>query len=89
VITEFLLSAGAGFAGWILQLLPSVPDGALIDAEGNVAGLASLVSSMSVWVNWAGLAAQITFVLGLYFTFLAIRIVRAIIGHVPFIGGNG
>lgn len=89
MIIEWLVQAGSTLITWVIQLFPQIPAQQIIDTQGNFTGLGSIVGSMSVWVNWVALAAQISFVLGLYFTFLTFRIVRALIGHVPMIGGNG
>lgn len=89
MIIEWVVQAGTTVMNWIIQLFPGVPAQQIIDAQGNFTGLGSIVGSMSVWVNWLALGAQISVVMGLYFTFLALRIVRALIGHLPLIGGNG
>lgn len=89
MITEWFLSLGYGVTTWFASLFPSFEPGQIINASGDVAGLATMVGSMSVWVNWAAIAFQVAAVGSFYFTFLAVRIFRALLGHLPLVGGNG
>jgi hypothetical protein len=89
VIVEWLLQFGTGLGQWFLLLLPSFPADTLASGALVLADLGRMVASLGVWVDWFALAAQVTFVLGLYFTALSFRTLRAILGHVPIIGGNG
>lgn len=89
MITEWLLSIGAGFVNWIMGLFPPLDATAAEAAATTIAPLGTLVGSLGVWVNWAALAFQVTTIMGIYFTMLAIRVLRALVGHIPLIGGNG
>lgn len=89
MILDWLITIGAGAAQWLLLLLPSLPLDALMNGSAILADLGGTVASLGVWVDWFALAAQVTLVLGLYFTFLGLRILRALLGHIPFVGGNG
>lgn len=89
MITEWLIEVGAGLAQWFLLLLPSLPFEAVVSGIGVMAELGFTVASLGVWVDWFALSAQVAIVVGLYFTFLAVRIGRAMLGHFPLIGGNG
>lgn len=89
MIVDWLVEVGSGAAQWLLLLIPSLPLDALTSGATVLADLATTVSSLGVWVDWFALSAQVALVLGLYFTFLALRILRALLGHIPFIGGNG
>lgn len=89
MIFEWLLLAVQDIVGWWLTMLPDADvlgDGLFVD---NLLGLVNLVGSMGVWVNWSLVAAQVSLVLGIYFTALTLRCLRALIGHIPQIGGNG
>lgn len=87
MITEWLVSLGSGFGDWILSILPGIP---LIDGfVGGAAALGGFAGSLGVWVNWVGVGLLVLQVLTLYFVSFGVRIVRAIIGHLPVIGGNG
>lgn len=89
MIPEFLINIGMGLAAFVVALFPPIPFDSLMSASSALNGLGQHVASLSAWVNWLALAGQITIVMGLYFTFLAVRILRALLGHVPFFGGNG
>jgi hypothetical protein len=89
VITEWFLSLAEGVINWFVTIIPPLPAVAVDDASTSLGELGSLVGSMSVWVNWIGVGAQVSVVMTLYFTFLAVKILRALFAHVPFFGGNG
>lgn len=89
MIVEWIITLAGGFVNWIVDLLPELSTEAVTTASTTIAPLGTLVGSMGVWVNWVGVAAQVALVGSLYFTFLAARILRALIGHIPLVGGNG
>lgn len=89
MVTELLLAVAQLIATWVQGLFPPLPTDNLLDGLVQLATIGQYVGSLSVWVNWLALAAQVAFVLGTYFTFLGVRIARALIGHVPLFGGNG
>ncbi len=89
MIVDWLITVGSGAGQWLLLLIPSLPLDALLSGTALLADLATTVASLGVWVDWFALAAQVTLVMGLYFTFLALRILRALLGHIPLVGGNG
>lgn len=89
MIIEFIMQAAYNVATWFIGLFPVWEPNQVANAAGQVQGLAQVVGGMSPWVNWLALAGQVVFVLGLYFAFLSLRILRALIGHVPLVGGNG
>lgn len=87
MITEWILLIGSDFGDWILSILPGIP---VIDGYiGGAAALGGLVGSLSVWVNFPAVALLVGQVLVVYLATFVVRIIRAILGHVPFIGGNG
>lgn len=89
MITEWLFGIGSGFVSWVVDLMPQLDADVVGGASNTIAPLGALVGSMGVWVNWAAMAAQVALVGSLWFTFLAVRVVRALIGHIPLVGGNG
>jgi len=89
MIVEWILSIGAGIAEWALTLFPKFEPNQVANAAGQVANIGTVVGGMSPWVNWFALGGQVFIVVGLYLTFLTFRILRALLGHIPGIGGNG
>lgn len=87
MITEWLVGMGGEFGAWVLSILPGIP---LIDGwVGGATALGAFAGSLGVWVDWFGISLLVVQVMTLYFLSLAVRILRAVIGHVPMIGGNG
>lgn len=84
-----MITLGVTISSWFLSLFPAMPSQSVQDAAPGIASIASLVGSMSVWVNWVAVVGQIGVVLGLYFTFLGVKVLRAVFGHIPLFGGNG
>jgi hypothetical protein len=91
VITEWFINLGGGVVTWFLSLLPgssTLPDG-VIQAGDGLSSFGALVGSMAVWVNWGALFAAVTFALSWWVAMSVVRIFRAVIGHIPLVGGNG
>lgn len=87
MITEWLMSFGSGFADWLLTIMPGVP---IIDGFiGSAAALGGFAGSLGVWVNWVGIGLLVGQVMAVYLAMFIFKIIRAIIGHLPIIGGNG
>lgn len=89
MITEWLVSIGTSVAVWFVGLFPELPEDTMDGATLGISTLAGLVGSMSVWVNWLAVIAQVTLVMGFYFAFLAVKVLRQLFAHVPFFGGSG
>lgn len=89
MIIEFLYGIGNFISVWVLGWLPHIPDEAAFAMSQPLYAIGSYMGSLRSWVNWPLVATQVGLVLGLYFTFMALKIVRALISHVPFFGGSG
>jgi hypothetical protein len=87
VISEWFILLGNEFGMWLMSVIPPIP--AVEGWLGGAAALGAFAGSLGVWVNWVGIGLLVTQVLTLYFASFLIRIVRSVVGHVPFIGGNG
>lgn len=89
MIIEFLYQVGNTVAMWVIGFLPHIPDEQALAASQPLLMIGAYMGSLNSWVNWPLVAAQVVVVTGLYFTFMALKIVRALISHVPFFGGSG
>lgn len=89
MIVEWLMSIGGGFAEWLASIVPAIPNDFLAGMVGTAAVLGGFAGSLSVWVNWVLVGWLVVQVMTMYFVLFAVRIVRAVVGHIPLIGGNG
>jgi len=89
VITEWLMTMGGGFGQWLVGIIPAIPSDMIVGYLASAAALGGFTGSLTVWVNWAAIALMVGQVLALYFVTFLVRIIRAILGHVPLVGGNG
>lgn len=89
MITEWLMNVGHTVGLWVVSLFPTLPAEAVHASVDPLSLIGANIGAMSVWVNWPLLVTQATYVMSLYFVFMLVKITRAILGHVPFIGGNG
>lgn len=89
MITEFIVGAGNTVALWVLGIFPPMNTDAIISASTALSTIGTYMGSMSVWVNWLLIATQVGLVLGLWLTFLVLKIIRQLLAHVPFFGGSG
>lgn len=90
MITEALLRAGASFASWILGLFPSwEPPAWATDTTGNLKNVLEWFTGLGVWVDWNALGICIGAVVGTYLVGFLIKLTRAVVAHIPMIGGAG
>jgi hypothetical protein len=90
MITEYLIGLAVTVGQFFLDLIPDweVPEFILtFDTQLNSA--VALGSGMSVWVPWTLVIACTTIALGSWVIGLSVKAVRALLGHLPQIGGNG
>lgn len=91
MIVEAFLFLGVEFTSWLLTLLPNWTDeaGVIITASNGLASIIAGVASLSVWIPWGHIAYAAGLVFLAYFSMLVLRLARVLMGHVPFVGGNG
>jgi hypothetical protein len=90
LITEYFLGLAVTVGNFFLDLIPdwSIPDFFLtLDTQLN--SFAAAGAGMGVWVPWPLVIACTTISLGSWVIGLSVKAVRALLGHVPQIGGNG
>lgn len=90
MIIEWLLEISAGFLEWVGTLFPPID---LPDWVANpFFGLQEVVEAAAgwgVWVNVPLMAAAVGVTVAVYGVTATVKLVRALIAHVPVIGGNG
>lgn len=84
------MQVSAGFLGWLASLFPEyeAPDW-LTNPSGAFATLYQTIDGLGYWVDFVALGAIVGTVCTLYAVAFGIKLVRAIIAHVPAVGGAG
>lgn len=89
MIIEWLVTIAANVVGWISDNLLTW-DGAQPRAIwSEMEGMVAQVGSMGVWIDWASIATAVGLAVTVWLACLAIKAVRALIAHIPQIGGAG
>lgn len=89
MISAWFISIATNVFVWALSLTGGIKIDSSTLSWSWLGGLASLIASMSVWVPWWLIVTVTAFSLGVWLLTFTARIVRALIGHVPLVGGNG
>lgn len=91
MISDFFITLAANVSAWLLSFLPggNLVDQGIVTSGQGLANIFALMGSLGTWVNWMVLGTCVSSVMGLYFVSLLVRVFRAVIGHLPMIGGNG
>lgn len=90
MITEWLVSVGAGFGAWVATLFPELelPDW-FTGVDDIVNGVFAYGDGLGAWVAWDIVPAILLLPIAIWAVGLTVRAARAAIGHVPFVGGKG
>ena len=90
MIAEFFMSLAAGFVDWLAGLFGEwEPPAALVDMSDSIGYLWGQFASLGVWVDWGVLAACVAAALTTWAVVVGIKLVRAVVAHVPVFGGAG
>lgn len=90
MISEFFVTLFGSVVGWIADLLgPWNPPPELLDASKSVNGLIHSFAGMGAWVNWTVLGACVAAAVGTWLVVVGIKLVRAVLAHIPAFGGAG
>lgn len=90
MIAEWFLQLAAGFVGWLADLFgPWEPPDVLTDPDSGVKSLLEGMAGIGAWVDWGVLALCISVSLGVWAAVFGIKLVRAVLAHVPLVGGSG
>lgn len=91
MITEWLMSIGAGMSGWIASLFPTdwEPPEFLAELDTMVNDVIGTVDGLAVWADWGFILSVVVLVLGVWVIGLTVKVGRAIAAHLPIVGGSG
>lgn len=92
MITEALIQITAVLVAALLKTLDpfnfALPD-PMVNPQGLIADMARGTASMGTWVPFSVFAVTVPIALLSWVSGLVFKIGRALISHVPFVGGNG
>lgn len=88
MIVEWWIGVVSSFVDWVASLFPtwSAPD---LDPSSGIGQVVSAGASLGNWVPWTVLLFCVGVVVAAWLVTLGIKIVRALIAHVPEFGGAG
>lgn len=90
MISEWFVKLGTGLWAFFAGLFPdweAPPE--LLDADGTLNQLFTLGQGLEPFANWALIGILAAIPLAVWVIGVMVRAVRLLIGHVPFVGGNG
>ncbi|MGO2655220.1 MAG: hypothetical protein ACTH93_05235 [Pseudoclavibacter sp.] len=89
MITQWFLDAVGVFVSSVLGVFSWVqlPD-VLVHPSGVISDMVSGTASLGVWIPWATLLVTVPIVLMSWLGGLGFRIFRALLSHVPGLGGS-
>jgi hypothetical protein len=91
VITDFFQNLALSFLDWLISLMPVFSDasGVVVTASNFLSTLVVAGASLGVWIPWQTVGICAGLVSSAYVTFLTFKAARALLAHVPFVGGAG
>lgn len=90
MIVEWFLGLAGGFVEWLASLFgPWEPPAGLMGAVDGVASLLASMAGFGVWVDFGVLSMCVGISVASWLAVLGIKLVRAVLAHVPMFGGAG
>ncbi|KRA23520.1 hypothetical protein ASD65_03100 [Microbacterium sp. Root61] len=90
MISEWFLGLAVGFVQWLAGVFGEwTPPPELTGASSAVNGIIGSLAGMGVWVAWPVLGACVGAAITAWAIVVGIKLVRAVIAHIPAFGGAG
>ncbi len=90
MIIEFLFDLAAGFVEWIAGLMPDFePPVWMADPLGPIATALGFMSSFGNWVDFVAIGSILLTAVTVYVIAFGSKFIRALLAHLPFVGGKG
>lgn len=90
MILEWLMAIGLDVTDWISATLLMWPGVAVPqDVGGDIEAMVSSFSGIGVWIPWATVAAAAGVSLAVWLLGLGVKALRALLAHIPAVGGAG
>ncbi len=90
MIVEWIVSVGAAIASWVATLFPvlDIPP-SLTTLDDSMSGIFAMGTGLGAWIDWPTVGTLMAVPLIVWVAGLTIRGIRALLAHLPFIGGRG
>lgn len=90
MILEWLMRVGTGFASWVVSLFPSIdmPD-AIVNLDSSIEDVLQLGAGAGVFIDWTYIGIVAGVPLAIWALGLLVKAIRALLAHIPFVGGKG
>lgn len=90
MIIEWLFGLVEGVSGWLAEQMPDdeLPD-FLVNLDGMVNDVIDNVDGIAVWADWVYILAVVSAVVLFWGLAFVVKIIRALLAHVPLFGGAG
>lgn len=90
MISEWFLDTSASFTEWLADLFGEwTPPEFMSDPQGVLGSLLAMFVGLGGWVDWTVLGVCLTAVIAAFVVGFTIKLVRAVVAHVPLFGGAG
>ena len=89
MITQVFLNLAKSFLIWLAGCFGSTDLSVLQSVKASITSFSAQVASFGSWVDWAVLGACITAVTGTWVVSTVIKLIRAVVAHIPAFGGAG
>lgn len=91
MITEWFMGLGGMVLDFLFGVMPPIPNESafIINPNDLLTPFMAGINGLGVWLPWQVLTFFLPLVLSVYLISLFARALRAVLGHIPLIGGNG
>lgn len=90
MIFEFIIGLGVDVGASLVESIPTFGAENVVFTTGDVLSpFVGGIASLGAWLPWDALAVTSAIVLPVYLGSLFARFLRAVLGHIPLVGGNG
>lgn len=90
MIIEWLMRVGTGFASWVVSIFPTLdlPEG-IVNLDDHITSVLALGAGTGVFIDWTYIGFVAAIPLSVWALGLLVKAVRALVAHIPFVGGKG
>jgi hypothetical protein len=89
VIFEYFLGLVADIVNWLAANVFTWDGPQPRNVWGDIEGMVNNVASIGVWIDWAAIFTAAALAIGVWLACLGIKALRALIAHIPQVGGAG
>lgn len=90
MIIEWIVNVACGFASWVGSLTGGwEPPSWMTDAHSGLVTMLQSFAGFGVWVDWVAIGICVPTLLAVWVATVGVRLLRAIVAHIPLFGGSG